>query len=84
MASGAEVLHHVVHLIKFFDKGFNLSMEFLVLGILIIEHCLIVVPLFIGVNGAVFPVCMLRKGKEEEKNGMRCQRQELRDDVKLM
>lgn len=53
---GWKVRHHFIHLFELLGHGLDLSMQFFVLSILVIEHSLVLVPLLICVNAGILPV----------------------------
>lgn len=53
---GRKIPHHFVHLFKLLGHGLNLSMQFLVLSILVIEHSLVLVLLLLRMDAGVLPV----------------------------
>lgn len=53
---GREIVHHLVHLSKPPGHGLHLSMQLLVLGVLVVEHSLVLVPLLLWADSGVLPV----------------------------
>lgn len=49
-----QAAHHAVHLVELLLRELHLSVEILVLGILVVEHSSVLVPLLVGSNRWVF------------------------------